>query len=174
MSSKERSKSSVELEKSYKDFNKILKYLLLIGIIGVSGFLIYYILTPESGFVNFGILNSDKEAGNFPEIIDVDENVSFYLTVDNYLNREFSFRIEILKSNGSKISYPSDPLTSQSILNTSIIALGNRGSWISDLFNLSFSAPGDDQNIIAELWEIKVSVPDTFFASLYLRFNVTL
>ena len=174
MSSKERAKRTIELEKSYKDFNKILKYLLLIGIIGVSGFLIYYILTPEPGYVDFGILNSDEEAGNFPEIIETDENVSFYLTVNNYLNREFSFLIEILKSNGSKISHPSDPLTSQSVLNTSIIYLGNRGGWISDLFNISFNTPGDDQNVIAELWEIKVGFPRSFFASLYLRFNVTL
>lgn len=174
MSSKERTKGTIELEKSYKDFNKILKYLLLIGIIVVSGFLIYYILTPEPGYVDFGILNSDKEAGNFPEIVEINENVSFYLTVDNYLNREFSFRVEILKSNGSKISHPSDPLTSQSILNTSIIALGNRRCWVSNLFNISFNAPGDDQNIIAELWEIKVGLPGAFFASLYLRFNVTL
>jgi uncharacterized membrane protein len=174
MNSRERTKRTIELEKNYKDFNKILKYLLLVGIIAVSGFLIYYILTPEPGNIDFGILNSDKKAGNFPKIIEVDENVSFYLTVDNYLNREFSFRIEILKSNGSKISHPSDPLTSQSVLNTSIIALENRGGWISNLFNISFNTPGDDQNIIAELWEIKVGLPSTFFASLYLRFNVTL
>jgi uncharacterized membrane protein len=174
MKPKEKLNRVAELLKSYKHFDKILKYLLLIGIITLSGFLIYFLLTPEPGYVSYGILNSEKEAGNYPVTVKAGDNVSFYLTVANYLNRQFSFRIEIRKGNSTVISHTSNPLNTQSVLNTSIIILGNHKSWISDLFNISFTQPGVNQTIITELWEIKNGLPGKFFTSLYLRLNVTL
>ncbi|KKK92065.1 hypothetical protein LCGC14_2706660 [marine sediment metagenome] len=48
------------LRKSYMQFEVLLKISLIIGILIVSGFIIYYILTPEPGYVTLGILNEDK------------------------------------------------------------------------------------------------------------------
>jgi uncharacterized membrane protein len=125
MSYEEKHTRATDLEKNYKYFDKILTVLLLIGIIITCGFLLYSIFNQEPGYVNFGILNSEKESGNYPVSVEVGNIVSFYLTVDNYLSREFSFRIEILIGNSSIITHPSNPLYTQSILNTSTIVLGN-------------------------------------------------
>jgi uncharacterized membrane protein len=173
MSSEDKQSRVTELEKNYKSFGKILRYLLIIGIIVVSGFVVYFILNPEPGYVSFGILNSDKEAGNYPVSVEVDNNVSFYLTVDNHLSRVFSFRIEILKGNNSVISQPSNPLYTQSLFNTSIIVLENQKGWISNRFDVSFTEPGENQTIITELWEIIDEFPGIFFTNLYLILNVT-
>ncbi|MFW9950318.1 MAG: DUF1616 domain-containing protein [Candidatus Thorarchaeota archaeon] len=173
MSSKLHAKNHPELRNHYNQFDRLLRLLLIIGIIVISGFLIYYLMTPKPGYVSFGILNSEKEAGNYPVSVQIGSNVSFYLTVDNYLDRSFSFRVELLKSNETEISRPSSPLYTLSILNTSIVVLESQRGWISDQFNVSFSEVGENRSIIAELWEVSGEVPDTFFTSLYLRLNVT-
>jgi hypothetical protein len=38
---------------------------------------------------------------------------------------------------------------------------------------VSFTDPGENQTIIAELWEITYDFPGKFFTSLYLWLNVT-
>jgi uncharacterized membrane protein len=173
MSTEDKQSREKELEKNYTSFDKILRYLLIIGIIVVSGFVVYSILNPEPGYVSIGILNSDKEAGNYPVIVEVGNNVSFYLTVDNHLSRVFSFRIEILTGNTSLISRPSNPLYTKSLLNTSIIVLETQKGWVSDRFDIAFTEPGENQTIITELWEIIDELPGTFFTNLYLILNVT-
>jgi uncharacterized membrane protein len=165
--------SNGELTSSYRQFDKLLRYALIIGIIIVSGFLLYYLLTPEPGYVSFGILNSEKEAGNYPVSVEVGDNVSFYLIVGNYLGRTFSFRIEVLKSNITEVSHPSNRLNTLSVFNTSIISLKNQKEWKSDQFNVSFNEAGVNRTIIAELWEVTDEVPGSFYTSLFLRLNVT-
>lgn len=174
MSYKEKATKSTELEKDNKYFDKLVTLLLLIGIIVISGFLLYSILNPEPGDVSFGILNSEKEAGNYPTSVELGNNISFFLTVNNYFNREFSFRIELLISNDTVITLPSNRLYARSILNTSTLTLHRYSNWVSNRFDVSFTEPGDNQTIIAELWEINDDFPGKFFTSLYLRLNVTI
>ena len=158
---------------SYKEFDKILKILLIIGIIIVSGFIIYAVLTPEPGYWYLGILNSDKKAENYPTEAAVDENITFYISVGNYLNRDFSFRIEILKGDNDTILGSSHSLGATSFLNSSTITLLHRAEWISSAFNVSFSQPGSNQSIIAELWEIPSVGVRRFYDVVYIRLNIT-
>jgi len=153
---------------SYKEFDKILKILLIIGIIIVSGFIIYAVLTPEPGYWYLGILNSDKKAENYPTNAAVDENITFYISVGNYLNRDFSFHIEILKGNNDTVLGSSPSLNATSFVNSSTITLHHREVWISSAFNVSFSLVGTNQIIIAELWEIR-----RFYDVVSLRLNIT-
>ncbi len=158
---------------SYKEFDKILKILLIIGIIVVSGFIIYAVLTPEPGYWYFGILNSDKKAENYPTNAAVDENITFYISVGNYLNRDFSFHIEILKGNNDTILGSSPSLNATSFVNSSTITLQHREVWISSAFNVSFSQAGMNQIIIAELWEIPSVGIRRFYDVVYVRLNIT-
>jgi uncharacterized membrane protein len=66
-----------ELAKSNKILEKLLKISLVIGIITVSGFITYFLLNPELGFVTFGILNSEKEAGNYSTTANVGESYGY-------------------------------------------------------------------------------------------------
>jgi len=158
---------------SYKEFDKILKILLIIGIIVVSGFIIYAVLTPEPGYWYLGILNSDKKAENYPTNAAVDENITFYISVGNYLNRDFSFHIEILKGNNDTILGSSPSLNATSFVNSSTITLQHREVWISSAFNVSFSQTGMNQIIIAELWEIPSVGIRRFYDVVYVRLNIT-
>jgi uncharacterized membrane protein len=161
------------IKKNYQEFNKILTALLIIGIIIISGFIVYAILTPEPGYITFGVLNSDKKAENYPTNATIGENVTFYVSVGNYLNRDFSFRIEILKGDNETVLKSTGSVNATSYLNTSTILLPHGNSWVSSAFNVSFSEPGYNQTIIAELWETNVSPKDRYWEMAWMRINVT-
>ncbi len=162
-----------EVLNSYKEFDKILKILLIIGIIVVSGFIIYAVLAPKPGYWYLGILNSDKKAENYPTNAAIDENITFYISVGNYLNRDFSFHIEILKGNNDTVLGSSPSLNATSFVNSSTITLPHRVVWISSAFNVSFSQAGTNQIIIAELWEIPSAGIRRFYDVVYVRLNIT-
>ncbi|KKN27793.1 hypothetical protein LCGC14_0860970 [marine sediment metagenome] len=160
------------LKKSYKQFEILLKISLIIGIVIVSGFIIYYILTPEPGYVTFGLLNEDKKAQNYPTSAVVNETIFFYVNVGNYMNRDFSFRVEILKGDNKTVVSSSGSINATSYFNTSKITLLHNQIWMSEMLNISFSQPGADQRIIVELSEIKNSGIEKFFSNLYLWLNI--
>jgi len=161
------------LKKNYKEFENILKILLIIGIIIISGFIIYALLTPEPGYITFGVLNSEKKAENYPTNATTGVNVTFYVSVGNYLNRDFSFHIEILKGNNDTILGPSPSLNATSFVNSSIITLPHSVDWISGAFNVSFPEAGTNQIIIAELWENPSVGIRRFYDVVFLRLNIT-
>jgi len=158
---------------SKKQFENLLKICLIIGIIVISGFIIYYLVTPEPGFVSLGILNSEKKAENYPTNGTVGQNISFYITVENQMNREFSFRIETLKGDNSTSVNSSGSLDATSYFNTTKITLLHNQFWISEELNVSFSQPALNQRIIVVLWEIKNTGIERYFNNLFLWLNIT-
>ena len=161
-----------DLTVSNKHFEKLLKICLIIGIVIVSGFIIYYILTPESGYATLGILNEEQKAENYPTEAIVNETISFYVTVENQMEREFSFRIEILKGDNNTIVNSSGSINSLSYFNTTKTTLLHNQFWMSDMLNISFSQPGAKQRVIVELWEIKGEI-EVFYNNVYLWLNIT-
>jgi uncharacterized membrane protein len=144
---------------SNRHFEVLLKISLIIGIIIVSGFIIYYLLTPEPDYVIFGILNENQEAENYPTDASINETISFYLTVDNSLDREFRFKFEIKKGNNDTV------LSSSGSNGTSYLTIGN------------FTLQPNEFNIYGayniSFWEIK-NEAEEFFNVLYLRLNITI
>ena len=173
MSKMDNVKDLNSLKKKYKEFDKILKILLIIGIIIISGFIIYAVLTPKPGYCYLGILNFEKKAENYPTNATVDDDITFYVSVGNYLNRDFSFHIEILKGNNDTILGSSPSLNATSFVNSSTITLPHSVDWISSAFNVSFSQVGTNQIIIAELWEIPSVGIRRFYDVVFLRLNIT-
>lgn len=160
------------LKNSYKQFEILLKISLIIGIVIVSGFIIYYILTPEPGYVTFGILNEDKKAENYPTEASANETISFYVTVGNYLNRDFTFQIKIKKGNNNTVK--SSLIPSNGTLDFTIgnFTLNYNNNWISVKLNVSFLELGENQIIIAELWQIKNNIEE-YYDILWLQLNIT-
>lgn len=153
---------------SKKQFDFLLKVCLIIGIIVVSGFIIYYMITPEPGYITLGILNSEKKAENYPINATVGQNISFYVTIDNQMKREFSFRAEVLKGDNYTFVTSSGSLNATSYFNTTKITLLHNQFWISEMLNVSFSQQGANQRIIVELWEIPSSGNEKFFDVVYM------
>ncbi|MCK4779609.1 MAG: DUF1616 domain-containing protein [Candidatus Lokiarchaeota archaeon] len=161
-----------DLTTSNKHFENLLKICLIIGIVIVSGFIIYYILTPEPGYATLGILNEEQKAENYPTEAMVNETISFYVTVENKMEREFSFRIEILKGDNETIVNSSGSINALSYFNTTKTTLCYNQFWMSDMLNISFSQPGAKQRVIVELWEIKGEI-EVFYNNVYLWLNIT-
>ncbi|MFX1379355.1 MAG: hypothetical protein ACFFA4_09685 [Promethearchaeota archaeon] len=156
---------------SNEHFENLLKLCLILGILVVSGFIIYFILIPEPGYITVGILNENQEAGNYQKEATVNETVSFFLTVENRLNREFMFGFKIKKGNDDTIlsSNGSNGTLYQTIGNFS---LSPKEVQIYGEYNISFSDVGENQIIIAELWQIKHEIEE-YFDMTYLRLNIT-
>lgn len=167
------SNENINVKKNYKEFDKVLAVLLIIGIIVISGFIIYAVITPEPGYITFGVLNSDKKAESYPTNTTVGENVTFYISVGNYLNRDFSFRVEILMGNNETEIGSFGSLNATSVMNSSTTKLSHGENWISNEFNVKFSDPGYNQTIIAELWETNIGPDDKFWEVLTMHLNVT-
>ena len=155
------------------EFDKLLKLLLIFGLIIVSGFILYHTLKPKSGYITFGILNSDMSADNYPSNASIGENIPFYIFIGNHLNRELNFRLDILIGDNNTYLALNQPTNGSSYLNITSNIL-NGVDWISNLINVSFSESGINRLIIAELWMINADLTEKFYDSLYLRLNVTL
>ncbi|MHA1932435.1 MAG: DUF1616 domain-containing protein [Promethearchaeota archaeon] len=159
------------IRQSKKQFDILLKVCLIIGIIVASGFVIFLVVTPEPGYITFGILNENQEAENYSTDATINESISFYLTVENRLINEFSFSIKIKKgTNTTLLSSAGSNGTLEFMINDTI---GYTNQWISNKLNVSFSQPGANQIIIAELWQIGNSELEKFFDILWLRINIT-
>jgi len=161
----------IDSKTSNKHFEKLLKVCLIIGIVIVSGFIIYYVLTPEQGHVNFGILNEEQKAENYPTEATVNETITFYLTVGNYLDREFTFRFKIMKGNNYTLMSSSGSNGSLFLTVGNFILEPNDERIFGD-YNITFSEVKTNQIIIAELWQIKNEVEE-FYNIIYLRLNIT-
>ena len=157
------------------EFDKLLKILLIIGIVVISGFILYYVLKPAPGFISFGVLNSEMKLDDYPTELSEGENASFYVFVENHLNREFTFRLEILTGDNETIkSSTGGSVNAISYLNITNVKINHGVRWISDMLNVSFSVPGVNNSIIMELWEIKLDLNEVFWEILWLNLNVTL
>lgn len=153
-------------------FEKLLIIILIFGILVISGFIIYYLLNPEPGFHIFGILNSEKRAENYPTNASVGENVYFYCTVGNYLNRDLIFHVKVLKGNNLTQRTPEGSINAIFLYNTSKITLNHGNTWISDKLNVSFSYPGANQSIIVELWGLPPSNDEKFLNILWIQLTI--
>jgi len=161
------------LKKSNKQFELLLKISLIIGIIIVSGFIFYYLLTPEPGYVTSGVLNQDKKAENYPTKAKANESIPFYITVGNYMNQDFSFQIKIKKGNNNTLMDPNIPSNGTLDILIGNFTLIHKENWISERINISFSEPGENQKIIVEIWQIKNKVVE-FYNKLWMWLNITL
>jgi uncharacterized membrane protein len=161
-----------KLKKSKKQFSKIVTISLILGIIIISGFIIFYILSPEPGYYTLVVLNEEKKMEDYPTNASVGEPIYFYVGVENQLDRPLTFQVEILKGNNQSKLTPEGSINAESFLNTTEVTLLDSKRWVSDKLNITFSTPGN-RTIIIELWESKSGERIKFFNSLWIRLNIT-
>lgn len=174
-----KNKKKLALNTSNKQFEKLLTVCLLIGIIVVGAFVIYYLLTPEEGFVMFGYLHQDPstgewEAENYEVNTTVGQEINFTIDVHNYLKRDFTFRVKVLKGDNDTNNEKHSPY-SGAILNftTTNITLSHGESWNSGRLNITFYDIGENHMIIMELWQILDENDEAYWDHLWMRLNVT-
>jgi uncharacterized membrane protein len=172
---KRKEQEKKELEFENKQFQKILKISLLMGIVIVSGFITYYIwyynISSEEDYVGFGILNHRKEAEDYPTIAYVNQSIDFYVTVENELKRDFTFRVKVYRGHNQTILSSDGAQNAQYIFSTDKETLKPHEDWESDKLIVSFPQQGDDQAIIVQLYEYTDSDRD-FYDILWLRLRI--
>ncbi len=170
MKVKKNDSEKAEIEKSYAQFEKLVKISLIIGIITISGFIIYYLLTPEPGYVTFGILNSEKKSENYPTNTSIGQTIEFYATVENHLGRDFDFKIKIYKGNNHTILSSKGSNATVNYTSKKYNLKNNQG-W-DRKYSMKFFQVGSNQLIIVELWQV-IDEKDEFYDILWLRLNIT-
>jgi len=180
MSEDIKSKKKATIDISNKQFEKLLTVCLLVGIIVVGAFVVYYILTPEEGFVEFAVLHQDPntgewEAENYLVNTTIGQEVNFSFEVLNFLKRDLTFRVKVLTGNGSIINNKLHSPDSGAVLNTTTenYTIPHGQSWNSVKYNITFFEIGENQMIILELWEIIDDNQEKYWTHLWLRVNVT-
>ena len=165
--------SKKALESNTKNlFERLVKISLLIGIFVVMGFIIYYSLTPEPGYLYFGVLEDGEELENYTIEAKLDESINFSVIVGNYMKRDYQFRVKVLKGNNNTILFPG-PSNGTIVHVFENTTLSHEDTWISSTINVSFNEIGANQLIIIELWEIATEI-ESFFDILWLRLNITI
>jgi len=173
LSRKTESKEKNEtIEASNRQFQKIVRYSLIMGILLISGFIVYYVATPEEGYVGFGILNSDKKAEDYPTTAKVNESIHFYVTVDNFLNEDFTFKLIILKGDNETDLSSKGSKHAHKCFTTDKKTLKPEKEWITERLSISFEKNGTGQSIIVELWEYNEDNSREFYDILWLRIDV--
>jgi len=173
MNSKVTHKEESELEIATIQFQRLLRFSLIFGILIVSGFIVYYIVTPEEGYIGFGILNKDERAEDYPTTAKVNESIGFYVTVDNELDHDFTFKIIILLGNeDTKLTPDEGSKHANKTSTTDKETLKTSEHWMSDKLYVSFPYNGTDQILIVELWTYKADNSREFWDILWLRIDV--
>ena len=178
MSEKKKSVEKLGQKQSNKELGKLIRIILLLGIIVVSGFIIYYILNPEPGFVSFGILNEDEKAENYPTEASVGEEVEFYITVGNFLTenlleKELTFRLRVYKGDEDTKLKSTGVEDADFDFKTKQRTLEYNEEWTSKKMSVDFSEVGEDQILIVELYQITDDDKEEFNNILWIRLNIT-
>ena len=172
---KHKDQEKKELEFENKQFQKILKISLLMGIVIVSGFITYYIwyynVSQEEDYVGFGILNHRQEAEDYPTVAYVDQPIDFYVTVENELKRDFRFRVKVYRCNNQTILSSDGAENAEYLFSTDKETLKPHEDWESDKLTVSFPQAGDKQAIIVQLFEYTDSDRD-FYDILWIRLRI--
>ncbi|TFG26329.1 MAG: DUF1616 domain-containing protein [Promethearchaeota archaeon] len=172
MSKNKPPKNISELELSYIQFQKLLRFSLIFGIILVSGFITYYVLFPEEGYIGFGILNEDERAEDYPTSAKVNQTINFYITVENQLDHKFTFKIIILRGDEDTKLSPEGSKHANKTSTTDKESLKPGEDWMSDKLSVSFAYNGTDQVLVVELWKYNEDNSREFWDILWLRLDI--
>ena len=161
-----------EIELSTIQFQRLLRFSLIFGIIIVSGFIVYYVLVPEEGYVGFGILNDDKKAEDYPTTAKMNQSIYFYITVENELDHDFTFKLIILQGDeDTKLSSEGSKHANKTFT-TDKEKLNPSEDWMSKKLSVSFPYNGTEQVLIVELWKYNEDNSREFWDILWLRLDI--
>lgn len=134
---------------------KITRIVLIIGILSVSGAIIYTLTLPEEEDILFFLLNEEQMLRDYPTNSSIGNPVTIHLYVQNMMKDAKEFQINIFRGKNSTfidpdISVFSNPNATH-LLNQNI-SLKHAEEWISDPITVIFPELGENQLIICELW----------------------
>ncbi len=134
---------------------KITRIVLIVGIISVSGAIVYTLTSPKEDDILFFLLNEEQMLKDYPTNVTQGNKVIIHIFIQNLMHETKNFQIHIYRGYSDtyidpEVSIISNPnVTSVKVQN---IVLANEEQWISDPIEVEFTEIGDNQLIICELW----------------------
>lgn len=148
--------------------------ILIIGIIIVSGFIVYDITKTSEPYVLFSVLNQDKELGNYHSNLIVGQKLAYYFYLENHLGETTEFNVKIYLGNSTANINPKIGITNAQFIGNYSKTVQNGENWTSNQLEYQFQNVGS-QFIGIELWQNQNG--DWKYVenhTLVLRINVTL
>ena len=94
-----------------------------------SVFIAYYVISraPPEGYTRISLLDAQKQAANYPELVVINQNNTFnvWVEVENHLGKTQSFEILLKITNDTNTEFPAEVQPSNSYTTT----LENGGKW---------------------------------------------
>lgn len=150
---------------------KLVKIILILGIIIIIPFIIVVTHNKESPNITIGILNTDKQMGNYPHDVTVGKNISLYFFAESHGFPDLNASVHQIIGNNS-IQITQNGSSNGTIIQSVNFTLNSSQRWISNELNCSFSTPGNNSAEVFELW-VDFGQGFQFYNLCYIRLNVT-
>ena len=135
-----------------------------------SIFMGYYIISraPPEGYTTISLLDAQKQAVNYPELVVINQNNTFnvWVEVENHLGKTQSFEILLKVTNTPGPAFPADVQPSNSYTAT----LENGEKWETSS-TITIEQPGT-YSVIFELWMYDENMGQNLFSGKVCVLNV--
>ena len=115
-----------------------------------SLFIVYYVVfrAPPEGYVAIDLLDAQKQAVNYPELVVINQNSTFnvWVEVENHLGKAQSFEILLKVTNGTSPAFPAEAQP----INSYTTTLENGEKW-ETFSTVTIEKPGF-YSVLFELW----------------------
>ncbi len=136
-------------------WTKITRVILIVGILGVSGAIIYTLSLPEEEDLLFFLLNENQSMSDYPSNVTVNDSLTFYIYIHNMRLEDHEYQIKCYQGD---LNGTIDPMQSVSN-NQDFVQIASQTTdlnytqeWISNPFDIIFQEIGNDQRLVFELW----------------------
>jgi len=137
------------------NLTKITRVILIVGILGVTGALIYTVSQPEEEDLLFFLLNENQSMGNYPTNITVNSSLTFYIYIQNMRIEDHEYLIKCYTSAANTTIDPMQSVSNNQDFDqiaSQTVDLNYTMEFISDPFDVVFQESGNDQRLVFELW----------------------
>jgi len=123
---------------------------------------------PQKGYMTIYLLDSQKKAINYPELLVINQNNTFnvWVEVENHLGKTQSFEILLKITNDTNTEFPAEVQPSNSYTTT----LENGEKWETSS-TITIEQPGT-YSVIFELWMYDENMGQNLFSGKVCVLNV--
>ena len=136
-------------------WTKITRVILIVGILGISGAIIYTLSLPEEEDLLFFLLNENQSMSDYPTNVTVNGSLTFYIYIHNMRLEDHEYQVNCYQGD---LNGTIDPMKSVAN-NQDFVQIASQTTdlnytqeWISNPFDIIFQEIGNDQRLVFELW----------------------
>lgn len=148
--------------------------ILISAIIILIPFIIYTSTRTDEPYLLFGVLNENKEMGNYPTNASVGETLTFYTIVEDHGYKNTMVQIRMLTGKNTSVILGPNGSQNGILIQTQNMTLNDEDRVISEKFEVSFSEKtnsSEHEIVVFELW-INENNEWEYYDILFIRIDV--